>query len=84
MVHFECPFGTIPAIIIKRPTANRLSQEIDDLKSLNTAQLRERWRTLLGGRRTFSRLAAVASPGFGVDSLTLTNAVMKRPSFPVN
>jgi hypothetical protein len=69
----------------QKTDSDRLSQEIADLKSLNTAQLRERWRTLLGGQRTFARLAAVASPRFGVDSLTLRPMqVVKRASFPVN
>ena len=69
----------------QKTDSDRLSQEIADLKSLNTAQSRERWRTLLAGRRTLARLAAVANPGFGVDSLALRPMqVVKRPLFPVN
>ena len=55
----------------QKTDSDRLSQEIADLKSLNTAQSRERWRTVLAGRRTLARLVAVANPRFGVDSLTL-------------
>ena len=69
----------------QKTDSDRLSEEIADLESLNTAQLRERWRTLLVADTHSFVWPPLQVLDSGVDSPTLRPMqVVKRPSFPVN